>query len=1047
MPTREDTRTINKRGVSIALSHKASEMQEVRPYKTFKRGEPPVRKKPNNVNMSTEPQRKRSIIHALTRISAEGIRPAPSEQKIPSFNGFQATLHAKQDKSKAYYHKSYDQPPNKAVINDIMQKQMNIIKEKQMPFAFLVGDLPVYILIMELKCEHPDKYKSIIPFLGPFHTQCVMMAAMFKRYEGSELEEVLVQAGIVAAGSVNQALKGKHFRRGLRCIRLFYEALISKLLIDNPPNLTAKTKEKLCILRDTSNDQETRAAAHESLMEEEEISKIVNNILAFCKNEETDMANYWKDFLEMADALLQSVHAVHTVDLSEYINSVRAMLPWMLAYDKQKYGRWLPDFWAMILNLPADQFTFLKENFAQSITGNPYSNMAWCMWIETTMNKGSKLKSGWLSILKNEKQVLVHSRNVNNIARIRAIHNAAAKRKSSNWKHTECNPKRLKLDEEGLQNILGCLEEYGAYPFDLDNQILRTMQSGVPASPELVMDLKSSNKDGEKRLKDILNERVYSKERSLHAKMKKMNRKTFTTYILAKDPKDKKIKIAEMEQAALKSVLDLVEKSDVRNLEQILEHRVTEESTSLYNADGTYRKSAKSQLLKKMHINSKVIEDKYTAIVDMGMMWRLAMPAMDEKSADTDEKYKWRDYGHNVANTILARHHNASKIICVNDVYDSTYSTKDDERILREKGLGNIPNEHYKPEGNFPSRIKFNKILRKPENKIRLQKFILKALQEKVVQCEKIIIYSTGKQCEDIATGTEMETLQFDHNEADTIMLSMYTKLRDDGFNGIVVLDAADTDVYVAAAYISNQCPGELFIKRGSDNVNCKSLVNDSMVNCIIPLHTMTGCDANSGFYGKGKGMLFDKVHSSERAKQQLQHCGLDKEIAEKDLQELMSFTRELVYGDFHSKSMSESRALKWRSQKKKSFCRLPPDEDSMRYHIKRANYLAYLLRNPSLRDHPSPIDKGWELINRICRPVRYSKPPLPDHLSVNDPDHISEHDSDGNSRNEQDSRNDGDSDDDEYDSDSETDSESGNSDNEFDDIDYSTEEEYSDIE
>ena len=94
-----------------------------------------------------------------------------------------------------------------------------------------------------------------------------------------------------------------------------------------------------------------------------------------------------------------------------------------------------------------------------------------------------------------------------------------------------------------MQNILGCLEEYGAYPFDLDNQILRTMQSGVPASPELVMDLKSSNKDGEKRLEDILNERVYSKERSLHAKMKKMNRKTFTTHILAKDPKDKKIKL------------------------------------------------------------------------------------------------------------------------------------------------------------------------------------------------------------------------------------------------------------------------------------------------------------------------------------------------------------------------------------------------------------------------------------------------------------------------------------------------------------------------
>ena len=209
----------------------------------------------------------------------------------------------------------------------------------------------------------------------------------------------------------------------------------------------------------------------------------------------------------------------------------------------------------------------------------------------------------------------------------------------------------------------------------------------------------------------------------------------------------------------------------------------------------------------------------------------------------------------------------------------------------------------------------------------------------------------------------------------------------------------------------------------------------------------MTGCDANSGFYGKGKGMLFDKVNSSDRAKQQLQHCGSAKEIEEIDVQELMSFTRELIYGDFNSKTMGESRAQKWRSQKKKSFCRLPPDEDTMRNHIKRANYLAYLIKNSSLRDHPSPIDQGWELVNRICKPLRYCKPALPDHLSGNDPDNLSEHDSDENSRNEQDIRKSGDSDDDEYVNDSETDSESGNSDNEFDDIDYSTEEDYSDIE
>ena len=102
------------------------------------------------------------------------------------------------------------------------------------------------------------------------------------------------------------------------------------------------------------------------------------------------------------------------------------MMPWIVVYDKNRYGRWLPDFWAMLTSLPADRFSFLCTDFTQSMTGNPYSNMAWDMWIECTMNEGSKMKSGWLSILQNENQLLVHSRDVNNVAKIRAVHNALA---------------------------------------------------------------------------------------------------------------------------------------------------------------------------------------------------------------------------------------------------------------------------------------------------------------------------------------------------------------------------------------------------------------------------------------------------------------------------------------------------------------------------------------------------------------------------------------------------------------------------------------------
>ncbi len=42
---------------------------------------------------------------------------------------------------------------------------------------------------------------------------------------------------------------------------------------------------------------------------------------------------------------------------------------------------------------------------------------------------------------------------------------------------------------------------------------------------------------------------------------------------------------------------------------------------------------------------------------------------------------------------------------------------------------------------------------------------------------------------------------------------------------------------------------------------------------------------------------------------------------------------------------------------------------------------MSYLARHPTLRTHPSPIGRGWELIDGRCRPVRHTRPALPIHL------------------------------------------------------------------
>jgi len=122
------------------------------------------------------------------------------------------------------------------------------------------------------------------------------------------------------------------------------------------------------------------------------------------------------------------------------------------------------------------------------------------------------------------------------------------------------------------------------------------------------------------------------------------------------------------------------------------------------------------------------------------------------------------------------------------------------------------------------------------------------------------IIYSVGSHCTNLSTQQQMQYYSFDQSEADTILFSMYGLLRESGCSDPVVIDAADTDAYVSAAVISQQVSGKLCIKRKAGMVSCKDMVTDEMADCIIQLHCMTGCDANSGFYGKGKMSLYAKV-------------------------------------------------------------------------------------------------------------------------------------------------------------------------------------------
>ncbi len=120
-----------------------------------------------------------------------------------------------------------------------------------------------------------------------------------------------------------------------------------------------------------------------------------------------------------------------------------------------------------------------------------------------------------------------------------------------------------------------------------------------------------------------MQDRVFSKNTSLHARVPLNKRLTFAKEPRTEKPKeDLKARTAEMEQSALKAVINMVEVSQLVNLPELLEHRVVEECVALFNSNGTYRKTQKSKLIQKLSLQPVHLQEPYIALIDMGG-WQL----------------------------------------------------------------------------------------------------------------------------------------------------------------------------------------------------------------------------------------------------------------------------------------------------------------------------------------------------------------------------------------------------------------------------------------
>ncbi|XP_063222022.1 uncharacterized protein LOC134530774 isoform X1 [Bacillus rossius redtenbacheri] len=906
----------------------------------------------------------RLVAHSLHRVIQK-------EGTVPSYTGYHCHLSSDTDKWETYNVKSYSQPPGKEVVKDVLNWCQRVAKHKKMPLIQLVGDQAIYKYIEECLCEDEDRWSLVKGVLGGFHTELSYLNAVGKRYSGSGIEELAVAAGVVAVGSLSQALSGKHYNRAMRLHKLIAEALIHMLTqsyIENHPDILEGLEQVVDI--STEKEFDEFVASHSF---NEFVQLMFQNIF----DSNSDMAKFWLSYIIDVEVLFQHYHCLRSgVNFDEYLNSCRRMLPLLASYGNINYLRFLSLYYWRMSNLTDNEKKHMASIYSFSLTGKSYSKLPPDQVIEMTMNKQSKNRrsGGWVGFSKNLSMIAINILSRPAVLYLREQLQEAIDMKKPIYSHPELGPSRMKKDFRVIHEVKLALEEWDANPWDLSRPTLRSLCTGQPAPEHVVKSLDTAHDEGNAMAEAILN-RLSSETTSLHNPITKRKSQTFATKT-ASTAKSRQTLRTLVDHAATKQVVDMLTSGETATMTllDIMQYRITTVCLSLFTADGMFHKPVKSKFMTLLDLHPVMAPPLYHAIVDLGMAWN-KIPACKT----------WSLYAYNLYNFILSRHPEAVAFHIVNDIYNEETlidSTKYHEQKRRMISYGFVPNIYPIADKQMPTGSAWRSFLSKPANKLRLQHFLLNEWQS--YKHNTNWYYTKDLLCYDLISNECDPRFEAPLPcEADIRAFFQAAQLDDPH---PIVLDFEDTDVWVIASYISHITEQDMYMykrKSGSsaEFYICRSLFSKKDKACAaLGLYTFTGCDTVEGFFGCGKVTAIKHILQSNNLTylQTVLQLGVSKELSHEMFIQLELLTIRIIYNDSVSQRLCEARERKWRQLRHYDSARLPPDEDSFRQHCLRSHLQAYEYKNARLLKQLPPTNFGWERHKDGLRPVTHTIPALP---------------------------------------------------------------------
>ena len=220
--------------------------------------------------------------------------------------------------------------------------------------------------------------------------------------QGSGFEDIVIEAGICASGSLKKVMSGKHYNHALRVHKLMLEGLEHLLfqVFENQENsmegLNASARSAIHDLSKAPN-----AEMFKNMVSLEDLQQLYQRYCSFKESIRNGSfgktAVFWINYMDIVWLLLTYIRTTKENNYDLHLNTLFELCPLFFAYNHQNlvvYSRYIPAYLITMLNLSETHLgadDLLRNNgFSVSPSSVPSSRNPVDITTEQTINQHAK---------------------------------------------------------------------------------------------------------------------------------------------------------------------------------------------------------------------------------------------------------------------------------------------------------------------------------------------------------------------------------------------------------------------------------------------------------------------------------------------------------------------------------------------------------------------------------------------------------------------------------------------------------------------------------